>query len=87
MQKLPTEVLNLRLIVEPLPRKEQEINGIIIAASANADLSEGLVVACDSATNVKVGETVLYPSGSGVGQVFNNKSCLWIHVNDVWAVV
>lgn len=87
MQKLPTEVLNLRLIVEPQAAKEQEINGIIIAESANADLSEGIVVACDKETNVKVGETVLYPSDSGVAQVFNNKRCLWIHVNDVWAVL
>jgi co-chaperonin GroES (HSP10) len=87
MNKLPSVVLNSRLIVEPLQREDQKVGEIFIPGSANAELSEGKVVLVDNAISIKVGEVVLYPTGSGVGQVFNNKPCVWLSINDIWAII
>jgi len=89
MRLVPTRLFNGRLIVEPLKKKEETINGVIVAESVNAELSEGVVVAV--ADNIKdvlsVGENVLYPTASGSGQWFNNKACIWLTIADVWGVV
>ena len=94
MNKLPQQLFNNKLIVKPLPKQDETINGIVIAASVNAKLLEGEVLAtCETLKDsngdvvIKVGEVVLYPEGVGVGQIFNNQECLWIAAHEIWAVV
>lgn len=81
-----------KLIVLPIDRKE-EVNskGIIIPETANANLTEGVVVeVADELANknlAKVGDTVIYSSGSGVGCFYKGKPHVWLTINDVWGFV
>ena len=83
---MPDRLLGGRIIVKVLKSEETEINGVIIPKSANAELSEGLVVLVDPDIEayVKTGNIVIYKTGAGVGQYIGNDPHLWLHVNDVW---
>lgn len=94
MSVYPQKLFNNKIIVKELPRKEEEINGIVIAASTNAELLEGEVMAtCETLKDlngdiaVNVGDIVLFPKGVGVPQIFGSTSCLWIAAHEIWAIV
>lgn len=87
MNKMPDQLMGGRLIVKVLPSKEQTIDNIVIPATANSNLSEGLVVKIDPeiAKYIKEGNIVIYPTGVGVGQYIGNDAFLWLTANEVWA--
>ena len=87
MKNFPIRLTGNRILVEPLPKEEEEYNGIIIPTSANADLSTGRVVMLSGALEdvVKKGEIAIYPSKSGLGQVVGNKGYIWLEIEQVWA--
>lgn len=82
-----------KLIVEPLEKKEEALDsGIIMAATANAELMEAKVVAVSQSIKAlfSPGDTVLYPSRKGVGQMFGGKAYLWLDATvekeEIWGV-
>lgn len=77
-----------RLIVKVLPSKEQQIESLVIPSTANSNLSEGLVKLVDPELEkfIPVGNIVVFPTGSGVGQYIGNDPMLWLEFRDVWAV-
>lgn len=85
----PFRPVGNRLLVLPLPKTEKEHKGIKIPASANNDLTEGEVIAIseDVSNLFNVGDILLFPSGSGIGQWYNGKIYLWLQANEVWAVI
>ena len=94
MSIYPQKLFNNKIIVKELPRKDQEINGIIIDSAVNAELLEGEVMAtCETLKDlngdiaVNVGDTVLFPKGVGVPQLFGSTPCLWIAAHEIWAIV
>lgn len=84
---MPDKLLGGRIIVKPLEAKEEVSEGIIIPATANANLMEGLVIQADPdiAAYIKKGNIVIFPAGSGVGQFINNKPHLWLGASEIWA--
>lgn len=78
-----------KVLVFPLPKVEEKLDsGIIQAASVNAELSEGKVVAVSSELSkfYKVDDIVLFPAKSGVGQILEGKAHLWIRNDEIWGV-
>lgn len=88
MKNFPDRLNGNWLIVKPLPKEEETINGIIIAQSVNADLAEGIVeMRSDFIKDaVSVGEKVIFPSKSGLGQIVNGEAYLWLELHQVWAM-
>lgn len=84
-----------KVIVLPLEKKEEKLDSLIIPETANSDLREGIVVEVGEAvTNqYKKGDTVLYPSGAGVGQYYKGKPHIWLDGGDdktlsnIWGIV
>lgn len=82
-----------KLIVLPIESVESETTGgIIIPESvATADLSRATVVEVSDELSgkYKVGEVLLYPSRSGLGQIYNGKPHLWLReeLGEVWGRV
>lgn len=76
-----------RIIVKVLPSKEEKIESVVIPATANSNLSEGLVVKSDPDISkyIKEGNIVVFPTGTGVGQYIGNDPHLWLEGRDVWA--
>lgn len=87
MKKLPDLLLGGRVIVKVLKAEEREINGLIIPKSANAELSEGLVMLVDPEIEkyVQVGQIAVFKTGAGVGQYIGNEPHLWLNINEIWA--
>lgn len=83
---MPDQLLGGRIIVKVLPSKEEKSESIVIPATANSNLSEGLVVKADPeiAKFIKEGNIVVFPTGSGVGQFIGNDAHLWLEGRDVW---
>lgn len=86
MSKMPDQLMGGRIIVKVLPSKEEKIDSLIIPATVNATLSEGLVVMVDPQISefVKVGNILIFPTGSGVGQYIGNDPHLWLEIRDIW---
>jgi len=93
--KLPKPISN-RLIVEPLPRKEELYAGkIIIPATANVELEQGRVMALsdDFGDMFKLGDVLLYPTGCGVPMLIDKVTYKWLQgpihgqLGEIWAVV
>ena len=96
---IPVLPVGNKIIVHPLPKKEQQLaSGIVVATSVNAELLEGEVVAVspqvakDSEGNnlYKIGDIVLYNARKGVGQFFNGQAYLWLdtqpHLEEIWGI-
>lgn len=83
---MPDLLMGGRMIVKVLKSEEQQIESLVIPATANSALSEGLVMKVDPVIEklVKVGNIVVFPTGAGVGQYIGNDPCLWLEVNSVW---
>jgi len=88
-----------KIIVHPLPKKEEQLaSGILVAASVNAELLEGEIVAVspqvandwDGSSLYKVGDIVLYNARKGVGQILNGQPYLWLdtqpHLEEIWGI-
>lgn len=77
------------IILSVLPKEEEAINGIIIPEMANAELSRGIVqvVSEDTKDVFKIGDEVLYPSGTGNGQLIGGKEHVWIHASKIFATL
>jgi len=75
-----------RLLVKILDSKEEKIESLVIPATANSALSEGLVKMADPEIEkyIKVGNIVVFPTGAGVGQYIGGEAMLWIEARDVW---
>lgn len=93
--RLPKPISN-RLIVEPLPRKEELYAGkIIIPATANTELEQGKVVALSDDFNAmfEIGDILLYPTSAGVPMLIDKITYKWLQgpihgqLGEVWAVV
>lgn len=91
--KIPVIPVGTKLIVHPLPKKDEELaSGIIVSSAANAELLEGEVVAVSQqiANLYSVGDVVLYNARKGVGQIFNGKAYLWLdsetHREEIWGI-
>ncbi len=67
-----------KVLVSPLPKREEKIGSVLISATANAELAEGLVI--DAAPRYKElyqkGDMVLYVAKSGVGVIHHGKPAL-----------
>lgn len=77
---LPIPMAN-RLIVEPLPQKEERVGKIIIPVTANVELEAGRIVAISKEfpeDMLKEGEVVLYPSGSGTPMLIDKITYKWL---------
>jgi co-chaperonin GroES (HSP10) len=63
------------ILVVPVARQEEEVNGVILPSVGNADLAEGKVLAVSPYLDViyKVGDTVLYYAKRGVGCLVGGK--------------
>ena len=96
---IPVLPVGNKIIVFPLPKKEEQLaSGILEAASVNAELSEGEIVAVspqvakDSEGNnlYKIGDVVLFNSRKGVGQIIEGKPYLWLdtqpHLEEIWGI-
>ena len=79
------------MLLLPLKKKEESLeNGLIVPESANADLSIGKVVEVpDSMSGLyKENDVILFPSKSGVGQMYNGKPHLWINAEtEIWGIL
>lgn len=93
--RLPKPISN-RLIVEPLPRKEELYAGkIIIPATANTELEQGKVVALSDGFNAmfEIGDILLYPTNAGVPMLIDKITYKWLQgpimgqLGEIWAVV
>jgi co-chaperonin GroES (HSP10) len=89
MKSYPSKTWNGMLILEVLPKEEEEVNGIIIPEMANAELSRGVVrVASEDTKEVfTIGDEVLYPTGTGNGQLIGGKEHVWIHASKIFATL
>jgi co-chaperonin GroES (HSP10) len=79
-----------KLIVLPSEKKEETLaSGIIVAETANANLLEGKVLeaAKEFEHLVKQGDTVIFSSGSGVGQFYNGKPVIWLQIGEIWGTI
>jgi co-chaperonin GroES (HSP10) len=87
MSKKPDFVLNSRLIVKPIKSEEETVKGVVIPKTANARLSRGLVVKIDAdiAEYVSEGDTVVFPSEAGQGQLIDGDPHLWLELREIWA--
>ena len=93
--KIQVQPVGNKIIVYPLPKKEEELaSGIVVATSVNAELLEGEIVAVFPQIQsdlYKVGDVVLYNARKGVGQFMNGKPYLWLdtqtHLEEVWGIV
>jgi len=86
---MPDKLLGGRLLVKVLKSEEYEMeSGLVIPKTANSQLTEGLVVKIDESIKdfTPVGNIVVFPTGSGVGQFIDNAPHLWLSVNDIWGV-
>lgn len=92
--EIPVQPVGHKIIVYPLPKKEEELaSGIVVATTVNAELLEGEIVAVSpqiDANLYRVGDVVLYNARKGVGQFMNGKPYLWLdtqtHLEEVWGV-
>lgn len=90
MQKLKVVPVGDKILVKQIEKKEEVLpSGIIEAASANAELSEGQVasVSANLTDIFREGDTVLYPSRSGVGQLIGGVAYKWLRIDEVWGVI
>lgn len=88
MSKKPDFVLNSRLIVKPIKAEDETLKGgTIIPKTANARLSKGLVIKIDAeiAEYVSEGDTVVFPSEAGQGQLIDGNPHLWLELREIWA--
>lgn len=80
-----------KLLVLPSEAKEQksETSNIIIPETANANLTEGVVIEASKEIEhlIKVGDTVVFSSGSGVGYFYKGKPSLWLQIHEIWGNV
>lgn len=80
-----------KLLILPLPKKEYKLESIVIAATANGELSEGQVVEVSETLKevYPIGCKVLYPESVGIGQIYNGKPHLWLDssLDQVWGIV
>lgn len=91
--EIPVKPIGTKIIVSQIPKKEEKLaSGIVISASANAELLEGEVVEVseDVASLFCIGDVVLYAARKGVGQIFDGKPYLWLNTNpvleEVWGI-
>ena|ERR1700761_2332251 len=88
MSKLPTYLLNGKLIAKPLEKKEEtsQSGDILIPQTANANLTEALVIKVDQQIEkyVKPGDIIVYPTGSGTGQLISGVPHVWLQINEIW---
>lgn len=73
------------MIVKPLEHKEEISEGVIIPKTANAELTEALVVMIDKKIEeyTKIGDIVIFDTGKGTAQFIDQKPHLWININDI----
>jgi co-chaperonin GroES (HSP10) len=84
-----------KLIVLPLEKKEEKVDSLYIPETANASLSEGVVVEVGDAVSglYKKGDKIIFPSGAGVGMMYEGKPHLWLDGGDsktlsqVWGII
>ncbi len=83
-----------KLIVKPIPKKEEDLgSGIIAPETSNADLQSAEVVSVGRELEgvIKIGDTVLYPSKKGVSQNIEQVFYLWLDAEpskeEIWAVI
>lgn len=83
-----------KLIVKPGKLVEAELpSGIVIPASAMADLREGEVAAVSDEIKhlYPVGTGILFHSNKGVGQMIDGEGYLWLdsrhELEEIWGVI
>lgn len=91
MNKIP---VGDKIIVSLIDKKDEKIGSVIIPGTANADLRYGKVEAVSQELKeiYGVGDIVIYPNKSGVGQLIEGKPCLWLRAMpmttdvEVWGI-
>lgn len=83
-----------KILVLPLNHVEQKLpSGLIMPASAMADLTEAKIVSVSKEIEhlYKIGDMVLLPSKKGIGQMVNGVLHLWIDTmpekEEIWGIV
>lgn len=85
-----------RVVIEPIDKAEQMINGIVLPDSAKEKPQEGKVIAVGSGQlhhgqrvpmEVKPGETVLYAKYSGTEVKVEGKELLVLRESDILAII
>lgn len=82
--------LGSKLLVEVLKSQEETTTGgIVLAETVNAQLSKGKVLKVSPQVSERIaeGSTILFSSGSGVGQLVQNKPCVWLNESEVWGIL
>jgi co-chaperonin GroES (HSP10) len=74
-----------KVLILPLKKEEEKINGIIHAESTYANLGHGKVVEVSPQLShlYPVGSTVLYNAKAGIGQHYEGALHLWLFHRDV----
>jgi co-chaperonin GroES (HSP10) len=78
-----------KFIVLPSEKKEEVSGSIIVPETANANLSEGVVVEATVEFEhlVKKGDRVVFSTGSGVGYFYQGKPHIILQINEIWGIV
>jgi co-chaperonin GroES (HSP10) len=83
------EPMGGKMLVHPLAKKEEKVDSIYIPETANAALSEGVVVDVSEkiAEVVQTGDKIIYSTGAGVGFMYKGKPHVWLEIGDLWGKV
>jgi co-chaperonin GroES (HSP10) len=83
-EKFPFQPEDNRVIICPLPTKEQKTKQGIIIPGTSKEMPRGLVMAIsrEYTGSAKVGDTVIYTENSAV-----EKSCVIVYKHDILAIV
>lgn len=86
MTNFPIQPEGDKIIVAPIPKKDEKVGNIIIPGVANSEVSYGYVLAIGNEISHKHKNEsiVMYVSKAGVGQLVSGQECIWISLQNVW---
>jgi co-chaperonin GroES (HSP10) len=76
------KALNNYLLVDPMEKKDELINGIIVPGVANKDIRTGVILSASDSLSAtyKKGAVVMYPDTAAIGQILHNgKHAAWVN--------
>src|SRR5580692_862358 len=88
MNRIPRLLTAGRIIAKPIKQQDEKVGSVIIPKTANCNLSEGEVIKFDPALKnlMKEGDTIIYPTGSGMGYLVDGEAHLFINIHEIWAI-
>ena len=85
---LPIIPVGNKLLAEPIEKQEEKIGSLIIPSTVNMNLLYAKVVAIseEAGYTFKVGDTIIFPEGSGVAQMVAGKTYYWFQTPEIWGI-